>query len=141
MRSLRDEARDVALLESDPLTRQLVARALGGTRPVVVVDHIDELWQRAPAELARTLVLCSTSDAQLVGAEALAALARGIARRRAARGSISAVARALRVAAKAVRCGRGQAVRQAAHRADHPRAMHEHGAKRCMNNERLPRSS
>jgi signal transduction histidine kinase/DNA-binding response OmpR family regulator len=77
MRPLRDEARDVALLESDPLTRQLVARALSGTRPVVVVDHVDELWMRPPAELARTLVLCSSSDAQIVGAEALAALAEG----------------------------------------------------------------
>lgn len=74
LKPLRDEAREIYLLESDPLWRQLVARAIGNTRPVVVIESLEEALTLSRPELAYTLILCASSDAQVAGEEALARL-------------------------------------------------------------------
>ena len=74
LRPLRDEAREILLLESDPLWRQLVARAIGNARPVVVIESLEEALVLSRPELAYTLILCASSDAQLAGERALEAL-------------------------------------------------------------------
>ncbi|MBL8685136.1 MAG: response regulator [Myxococcales bacterium] len=71
--------RSIVLIEGDPLTRQLVVKALATSGSLEVVEHVDRVVDRR-SRSGRALLLCSSADAQIAGpASVELAVARGYA--------------------------------------------------------------